>query len=389
MSCDPMQVMVSLKDRAGTLLDELMMTRENSLYAIEAAIKVNDVGAFVMTLPPTYNPAYLQRDNRVEIRYSMEGERAQLFGERYFLIRSVEWQQDTGGAIEVRGVCLNDLLTRRIIAAYSGSTFSKKSGAADDVMKALVRENCTAAAHDYNGAAAIRAFDNFAVQADTGLGAPIDKTYAHSRLLEKLAETASASALAGTFIAFDVVYVESTGVREFRTYAGKRGVDRRHPSGVNPVVLSAKRGNLGGIRDKMDYSNAFDFVYCGGQGEEDNRVIKTSPSPAPAWLTADARVERFIDARQSSDPLQVQTEADARLQEGRATRTVTANIIEAPGTRFGRDFGFGDVVTVESRGEQFDARVDAVKLSVKGGRYDISCALRAERTLDGWDSWTV
>lgn len=93
MSCDPMQVMVSLKDRAGTLLDELMMTRENSLYAIEAAIKVNDVGAFVMTLPPTYNPAYLQRDNRVEIRYSMEGERAQLFGERYFLIRSVEWQQ--------------------------------------------------------------------------------------------------------------------------------------------------------------------------------------------------------------------------------------------------------------------------------------------------------
>jgi len=87
-----MQVMVSLKDRAGTLLDELMMTRENSLYAIEAAIKVNDVGAFVMTLPPTYNPAYLQRDNRVEIRYSMEGERAQLFGERYFLIRSVESQ---------------------------------------------------------------------------------------------------------------------------------------------------------------------------------------------------------------------------------------------------------------------------------------------------------
>jgi hypothetical protein len=53
-------------------------------------------------------------------------------------------------------------------------------------------------------------------------------------------------------------------------------------------------------------------------------------------------------------------------------------IQDTPGTQYGKQWGWGDRVTVQVEGINYDARVDAVTVTVEGGKETITAAIRID-----------
>lgn len=105
------------------------------------------------------------------------------------------------------------LLRQRVVAYANGTGQAAKTLQADDMLKALVRENFTGD----------RAVTNFMVQANKSLAPTISKEdMAWRTLLIICQEIAQASAENGTPLYFDIVADIGRNL-EFRTYIGQRG----------------------------------------------------------------------------------------------------------------------------------------------------------------------
>ena len=108
---------------------------------------VNDFGALKLVLNGTYNTQFIKTDGRIFVwrNGKMEGETA-------WLIRRWDKTLDKEGVrtITITAVAAIEILSRRIVAYDSGTTYTDKTGAADNVMKQIVRENFSASATDSN-----------------------------------------------------------------------------------------------------------------------------------------------------------------------------------------------------------------------------------------------
>ena len=57
---------------------------------------------------------------------------------------------------------------------------------------------------------------------------------------------------------------------------------------------------------------------------------------------------------------------------------ISGTFVDTPGAQYGRHFGYGDLVVAEVNGASVTCRVDAVHITVAGGREDIDIRLRGE-----------
>lgn len=341
-------------------------------------LAVNAVSTLKITLPASFDTSLVQVDSRIEIWRSVNGGVEYLEADKAWLVQVIDRVIGVGSQTTLTCVCPVDLLRRRIIAYDAGTSYTSKADSADDLIKAFARENLTSsissANRDTAGAADIGAY--LTVEGDLGQGASLSIASTRDNLLDVCRKLCEASATAGTYLAFDVVW--DGAAFALRTYRDQRGVDHRATSGVNPVILSPDFGNMADVRMTLDYSTEVTAVIAGGQGAGSARTIAVAIDTVRRGVSPFGHREAFAQANSSENSTQVADVADSRLRAGRPVRTVTGRISETPGTRYGLHWGWGDRVTVQVEGINYDARIDSVSVTYTPGEETINAAIRID-----------
>ena len=350
----------------------------------------NDAGEIELTVPDGYyNPALFVPFNIVLIQRTIPGLAPYIdLQTPWFLLDGPTYSLDAGGVqlVTFRGTdAVGLILASRNVAYNDYNSYTYKLAAADNMLKAVVRENAGSLATDTS-----RNLTNsgFTVAADVAAG-PIIRmgSFARQPMLQVLQDIATASAnnaTTPTWLGFDVTLANMlTGALEFTTYTGQRGVDHRQTVGTPPVILSPEAGNLADVEVGNLYRNSVSFMYVAGAGVADIRAIATASSAALIALSPYGRREGFTDGSQIVDPAALTTLAAGKLYEQRPRKYFTGRIVQTNNTLRGVHWDYGDYLTATYRNQTYDVRVDkiAVKLSAaeNGGLLeDVTAYLRSD-----------
>lgn len=335
----------------------------------EIVLNENDVSTLVLSLPSgIYDPDLFQTDTQIYI-YRVLGEVETLEGNAPFFLRIPD-EEETEGAREsvvLTALHANELLRRRIVAYNAGNSYTHKLDEADDMMKAVMRENYGALATD--SARNLSAY--LTIAADLSDAPIVRLEFAREVVLDVLRDLAEASDQAGTWLGFGIVVADPlTGELEFRTYTQTSDVDRRQGTEA-PLLIGPDYGNLTGTRLRRDSSEEINFVYAGGEGDEFIRPIATAQDAVRIALSPFNRREAFVDASRTLDADALQAEADAGVRRGRPRVTLEGTLKDLPQARYGIDFRLGTLVTASRKGELFDCRVSQVHLTLSPGEGEV------------------
>lgn len=344
--------MLTFRDASGIVLEEI-----RDYIKVDYARKENDVGVLELWLPPVYPLSMFAVDQRLE-PWRNTGGGWYLDGESPFFLRN--WRYSSEGrqrSIYLKAYDANYLYDGWIIAYNSANAYSEKVDYCDDMMKAIIRENMGSLATDID-----RTIETWLqVEADLSQAAQSHKAFAHRYVLSVLQELAQESRQRGTYLSFDTVYVSESAMK-FRTYTGARGDDHSGDS-KDPVIINEDSRTLAEVVLDEDHSQERNTIYAGGQGVADARAIYKIQDQARALASPFNRREFWLDARNSSDADQLESEARAALEAGRAKQVLTGQILETPGLRYGVHYRFGDILVAEAQGYSFDAHVEAIHVT--------------------------
>jgi hypothetical protein len=367
---------ININDAFGTRL--LVPTDWESFDLVKAEM---NVGVIHLVLPGHYEESWFSKDRQVEIHHSLPTRPDYLFLDQLWLMR--DWMltdQDGPERWVITAFDLNYLLADpgRVVDYAAASAEAAKTDFADDMQKAIVRENLGTLATDTT-----RDWSTYlAVQADLSAAPSVTKRFAHRGVLRVLQDLAQASRENGTYLTFDMpcTVQPSSGTTfqmEFRTYTGQRGVDHRFPNGSPPVLIGPEFGNLINFRLAYSAANEVTRAIVGGQGTEAARLYARASDAARIGESPFGLREAFYDSFQDSTT--PTNEAEALLKAGKPTRRLTGTLSPTSGLVFDLHVGFGDFITAQVKGQSFDAHLDQVQLKVAregGEQFDIS--VRAE-----------
>ena len=318
------------------------------------------------------DPAWLQPDRLLYVYRRPEG--GSLALEQAGFLRRWRWQDNGAGDLTLTmwGAGPNELLSRRIVAFYAGSSEAEKTDQADDMAKAVVSENLLADS-DYSGLVGSRNMltARFSVDGDLADGPSITKGFAWQYVHKVLAKIADASRANGTPLYYRVVPV-AEGEFEFRTYTTRPGRDRRWPDGNNPLLFGVEVGNVANASYEVDYAAEENYIYAGGQGEGSDREVATASDSDRQSKSAWNRREGFASAgnQQSGGTTAA---ANERLAGGRPRARFRGDFLSTPETPYGGINGWqaGDEVTAIVRDDiHVDCIIEAVHVTVEAGQQD-------------------
>ncbi len=341
---------------------------------------VNDVGTMTLVLPGSFDGQLIRApDGRVEIwRRLPDMGREVLETETVWLIKKVTNERDDDG----RTTTIIEADTPLCVLREPGRFIDISEGVAadsnffddayDDMIKMIAGQNIGA------GIATARDLTAYITIAPNLTLAPVgSKAVSWRACLKAMQEIADASAQQGVYLAFDIM-APTPNTLEFRTYIQQRGVDHRFPAGLNPVIISPDFGNMGECSISTDWRNEITFARAGGRGEGSNRLTATAQDSTRIGLSPFGRREKFVQATQYETTTGLQAEAEAVVRQGRPKRIFRGKLLDVPDTRYGVHWGWGDFVTVQDFGQSFDARIDAIEVTVARGKETISAWVRGD-----------
>ena len=279
-----------------------------------------------------------------------------LQNETAYFVRDWEFYRDSEGRefVTVFGYDANYLLDGAIVGYAAASAQSQKTANADNMIKAIVSENL--------GADAVAARQKITVAGDLSAAPSITKGFSWRNVLKVCQEIAEKSTEDGTYLVFDVVRT-NPATFELRTYTGQRGNDHgRYSSDVR--LVGKQYGNLEGEKLGTYHSDEVNYVYVGGEGEEDAREIVERTATARVNASAWNRREAFRDARNTKTTAGLQAEGDAVLDARSPKQVMTGRLRDTAGMRYNIEYGFGDIVSVEAFGYFVDCHVATVRQTV-------------------------
>lgn len=267
-----------------------------------------------------------------------------------------------------------DLLARRVIAAYAGTDRAKKSGLGDVVIHDYVYENAGAGA----SIAAGRLLKSGVLSGLTvGGTASASMSWAGSRSFDNLLEAIQEIGQS-TLVDFDIV---GTGPATFifETYPGQRGrdatLDTLDTSG--PVIFALERGNMARAQYSLARTDEVTAVFVLGPGKDTNRLITLRMS-ADA-LNASPWNDREI-ARNANNLLELDDRealGDSILAQRQAQESFTFDILQVPGSLYGKHYTWGDYITAVYDDIERDKRIVGVDIAIEDdGQESISCTLQ-------------
>ena len=338
---------------------------------------VNGAGWFSVSLPGNFDHTLLRADDILEIWRAPKGGRLK----RDFtgFVRLIDFETDANGIdyLHVSGPDINELIERRIVAYAASSAQAQQTDQVDDMLKVIARQNLGASAT----AARDLTEEGFSVAGDLADGPSITKAFSRRDVGRVFADLADAAAANGTNVYWEIV---QTGDAAFQlvTYTGQPGQDHTYTSGASPVIFGLEWGNLELPRLSLDYSDEVNYIYAGGQGEgSDREIVEVSDATRIARSIWNRR-EGFADARNESTTAGVTAAANAALEAGKPRLRFSGNLLDTDQFVFGRDWDFGDRVTVTYRGYQLDGLVRSVRVDVnKRGEENIQARFEVEDAI--------
>jgi len=327
-----------------------------------------DVRFQAQDLPiPTYET--LAADSRFIVWRKPKGMRA-AFVDFAGLGRAIRiYQSGQERYIELKGFGYNELCNRRIVDAAAGSSEADKSTNADNMAKAIVKEqlgtDATDSDRDLSG-------KGFTVQANNGDGTSIEKEFARRNVLEVLQEIAEQSrSTASTAVYWGFVPIGNGLEAEFRTKVGQWGQDLS-----DDVVFSLGNGNMQNPEFVFDRSEEVNYVLGAGSGREDSRIEATDQTDTERIAASPLnRREYFYDLRNETDTSVIESAMKDILYEGKPQRRLTFDTQETADYRFGVHFKLGDIVRGEFAGIIQDYHIMAHLTTIENGREHIKLVL--------------
>lgn len=353
---------VKVDDAFGTILFQ-----PKNFNSVEWTRARNSVGAATLILPGHWPASKVKRkDGIVEIW-------KQIGSAPPFLVTNTVWlrrgwkrliKRGSDGGLEklwaIRCFDLNHLIARRTVDYNAANDYTSKLLPADDMIKAIARENFGSLATDTDRSWA----DKIDIQADRSEAPVILKTFARRNMLQIFQEICRTSDELGVHLSFDIVVKVPPGIPgqpfkvELRTYTGQIGVDHTFPSGNPPITLGAERGNLDGVEIDESYEEEVTRGIVGGQGDEEFRPIARFTDDARVAESPFGLIESFEDSQQDTDGAGLSDEARALVNANGLHKSATGQLVPTSGVIFDIDVRWGDKVTVQADSESFDAHID-------------------------------
>lgn len=345
---------VWLDDARGNQVADL-----SSLLGMTVALGEN-TAAWSMALPETFDRRQIGRDALVEVWRKPEAGAARLL--LCGMVKRVRQERDETGVetLMIGGLDGRALLSTRIIAYPAGSSQATKTGAVDDLMKAVVRENlgslATDTARDLSGY-------GISVAEDLGLGPTVPKVIGWKNLLTVLKDFSAASREMETDCFFDMVPTALAGGLmgwTFVTAIGQPGLDRSAE-----VRFGEVWGNMSNPVLEEDWTDEASTVYAGGRGLVVSNQERLDSS---IW----GRREVYLDTKAETDTAVMTAMANEELSYRGEKKTFTARLYDSGLTRFGIEWGFGDRVSCEAFGQDFSGVIKtlSIKLDESGETLD-------------------
>lgn len=361
----------------------LMELRQVESYSYWRA--ANAVGGFRMVFKPDFDVTLIDLDHLIYFwRQAFGGEETCMM---VGFCRKWGWFENAEGhdRFFVEGTDQLDIMDRRIIAYYAYSTNESYMYYRADSMIEFMAELNMGGAAPLDEAGRPRAYDpaHFSVMAFTYMGPLVTRNFAWRQFLPTIQEIAQASRDLGYPLYFDVVPSAEPSIFQFQVFIPYLGMNRGSTSSV-PVVFSKEEKNLAEPRWEEDWFEERNYVYGGGQGEEDNRMIDPEDDVWRMHKSIWNRRECFQDAREEYTIQGVANKAYERMQRERPVVRFQGVLLDSPKARFGKDFMYGDMVVCKYRGREFDAMVDAFRITVdEKGEEDLDIRTEVEYAF-GW-----
>lgn len=277
------------------------------------------------------------------------------------------------------GRSARDLLRRRAVIQYAGTSFTTKTDNIDDMMKQIVRDQML-----YNSCKSeTGAADNargwpdgeFSVQGYFGLGPMVTKSFADRNVLEVLEDLEDMSfqlnqvSSSNRRIFFDIVEDQYSGTSsfsyQFQTWADRRGVDR-----TQGMEFSIENGNMIATEYSLDVSEMFNAINVRGQGRGESRTILMALDSTSIYESRWNRCERIFESSNEPDSATLTNIGYQELAANRAVETIYCTFVNNPGSAntprslYGVDWDLGDTLRVSYAGMQFSADVMIIYVTV-------------------------
>lgn len=336
--------------------------------SIQATRGVNAVGSSVVMLPGSYSRSKLFTDGIVELWRQPAGGPAKLWGDTIWWIRDPRLVIN-GKRRSWKLTCYDGNFLwgdpgaqrGRIVAYNTATTFTSKLAAADDMMKAVIRENAGALASD-----TARDLSAYLTVGNNNGQAPIIRMeFARRVVLSVLQDIAQASAANSSpvYLAFDTTCTAPPSLGSFalmfNTYTGQRGLDHRTTSGQQ-VLIGPDFGNLDNVELGEDSISEGNYIYAGGPDVGIARPVAPAFDTPRIGLSPFNRREVWVDASSAIDATGLQNAADKGLRANRARRVLTGDLLDTDQARYGAKWDFGDYLTAQVDGFNFDCRVESI-----------------------------
>lgn len=321
----------------------------------------NTIGSLTVRFPGNISSEFFKWHGRIEIWRSIDGAPATLVENTVWLINKITRQISGKERIwEIEAACANSILATRIVDYNQGNSYTLKLAAADDLGKAVVRENLGSLVTD-----STRDISSYlTVEANTTLGPTVKLAFENQNVFDVLSDLAEASAQLGTYLVFDVTYEGNLFV--FRSYTNYRGNDHRFPSGsAGPILIGPEFGNFIGASVSTDYSSAWSRGIVSGESVAGvyakARVNNTDlQSQSPFGL-----VESYETTQnQVADSTLLTSEANALVRRGTAKIKIAGSVANTPNFVYGLHWGWGDFLTVQIDGFSYDVHIDKVSVPI-------------------------
>lgn len=360
----------------------LRLAQIDNFLNLEASKVVNRIAFFGMSLPLSFDIDFIKPDNMIQIWRQPPGSR--LFLWNVYFIR--KWKFSTIGGQEAVGIAgpdINDLLRRRIVAAYSGSAQAVKADYADDMMKEVVTESIADGVAPTPDAGT-RVWSDLSIQGDLGNGPTITKSFPFGKLLTTsgqgvlpIIEKAAREEGTEVFFAIEPNVISGNSITfQFRTYTGQPGQDVS-----SQVTFDQDDGNMQDPELEYDYTEEENYIYAAGQGEGIGRNVQQVYDSDRYGISQWARCEGFADARDQASNNGVISSGNDQLYIGRPRVRFTATPLDTEGTRFGENWDFGYLVGTKYKWLQFNSIIWVVTLKVDENGEDIGARLDYEAAL--------
>ena len=319
----------------------------NAFRAMRLTRGVSRIGALNLTIDLDALDFVPQLDTRIVVTREVDGYSWLIGG---YLVRGIRRILNNGDeAYTIRAHCYNSLVSRRIVAYQAASAFSDKTARADNMMKAVIRENLGTLADTGRNIAAY----GLTVEADLSLAGTVSAAFAFKNVYDTLGQIADiALATNAERVYWDMRPTDIGWTCEFIARKDRTGADRRFYTGSNPILVSPEVGNVAVIEIDDDRTQEINYVWGAGQGVEDERSLVTVTDAARIADSPINWMEGFFDGRNYETEAALTAAAKRALSKGEPVYTFNADLTETPNFKLGRDFAPGDLLTVSYAGER-------------------------------------